>query len=595
MDEMLNDDMALLRDYARNNSEQAFAALVSRHVNLVYSVALRQVCDTHLAGDVTQAVFIILARKADKLSQHTVLAGWLCRTARYASANALTIQRRRQRREQEAYMESILTSGGDVPSQASHEETWQQIAPMLDGAMEQLGQKDHDAVVLRFFENKNFAEVGAALGASEDAAKMRVNRALEKLRKFFTKRGVALSGAAITGAISANSVQAAPVALAKTVTAIAVAKGVAAGGSTLILVKGALNLIAWAKAKIAVIVGMGVLIAATTTIVTIKEINSHNGQVLKIAPEWKAHFKTTPVIENCVFEQRTFTTSMGGRNETNLYQFRNQENAFMIRQIRSLADVSSDHIPIMDYYAGRFGSNCWVITRDGYPSGWLRLFPNADNIWRSWSTNNAESYSVFSSERFLFSALYFGIGDLDPATVEWPEESKFTALSVKGQKIIGEITEASQGRPTVLELHIETAQDNQYRVVLEYKYDTNLDLSYYPSEISLFTKTGGKKELAMTRNILILKTSTTPLAKDYFDPMHYFSGPASFILTYSNNVEYNSRGGRLEKMLPLEANPLYMDRVNKMRLARLTKWLVWGFVTLSVSAILIFWKRAKVK
>jgi hypothetical protein len=89
-----------------------------------------------------------------------------------------------------------------------------QIAPLLDGAMEQLGQKDHDALVLRFFENKTFAEVGAALGASEDAAKMRVNRALEKLRKFFTKRGVSSTTAIIAGTISANSVQAAPVALA---------------------------------------------------------------------------------------------------------------------------------------------------------------------------------------------------------------------------------------------------------------------------------------------------------------------------------------------------------------------------------------------
>src|SRR5450432_1443322 len=127
MDGMLVDDIVLLREYARNNSEEAFAALVSRHVNLVYSVALRQVRDTHLAEEITQAVFIILARKADKMPQHAVLPGWLCRTARYVSANALTIQRRRQHREQEAYMQSIL-------NEPTASETWNQIAPLLDGA-----------------------------------------------------------------------------------------------------------------------------------------------------------------------------------------------------------------------------------------------------------------------------------------------------------------------------------------------------------------------------------------------------------------------------------------------------------------------------
>ncbi len=127
--------------------------------------------------------------------------------------------------------------------------------------METLGRKDHDALVLRFFENKNFAEVGAALGAGADNARMRVNRALEKLRKFFTKRGVTLSSVAIAGAISANSVQAAPVALAKTVTAVAIAKGAAASASTLTLIKGALKIMAWTKMKTAIVVGVVVLLA----------------------------------------------------------------------------------------------------------------------------------------------------------------------------------------------------------------------------------------------------------------------------------------------------------------------------------------------
>src|SRR3984885_10269349 len=160
MSEMPNDDLTLLREYAERNSEEAFATLVSRHVNLVYSVALRQVREPHLAEEITQAVFIILASKADKLPQHAVLPSWLCRTARYASANALTIQRRRQHREQEAHMQSILNEPSPV--------VWEELSPLIDAAMEKLDRKDHDALVLRFFESKNFAEVGAAIGASED-------------------------------------------------------------------------------------------------------------------------------------------------------------------------------------------------------------------------------------------------------------------------------------------------------------------------------------------------------------------------------------------------------------------------------------------
>src|ERR1700690_723531 len=104
----MTDDMALVREYARNRSESAFAALVSRHLNLVYSVALREVHDPHLAGEVTQAAFIILSRKAGSLRPKTILSGWLCRTARYVSAEMLRSQRRRQKREQEACMQSLL-------------------------------------------------------------------------------------------------------------------------------------------------------------------------------------------------------------------------------------------------------------------------------------------------------------------------------------------------------------------------------------------------------------------------------------------------------------------------------------------------------
>src|SRR5471030_563106 len=175
-------------------------------------------------------------------------------------------------------MQNILTGDSDASSPQIQEETWNQIAPLLDGAMEHLGQKDHDALVLRFFENKTFAEVGATLGASEDAAKMRVNRALEKLQKFFTKRGVSLTTAIIAGTISANSVQAAPVALAKSVTVVAIAKGAAASTSTLTLIKGALKIMAWTKAKPFIAVGVAVVLAAGTKI-TVAQNQLHTNSI----------------------------------------------------------------------------------------------------------------------------------------------------------------------------------------------------------------------------------------------------------------------------------------------------------------------------
>jgi RNA polymerase sigma factor (sigma-70 family) len=212
---MTSDDIALVREYAQSNSEQAFATLVSRHINLVYSVALRQVRDPHLAEEITQAVFIILARKSKSLSPKTILSGWLCRTARNVSADTLKIQRRRQFREQESHMQSILNEPDST--------AWNQIAPLLDEALNCLGEKEHDAVVLRFFDGKEFKQVGAAMGTNEDAARMRVNRGVEKLRDYFTKKGVTLSATAITGAVAANAVQAAPAALIPVLTKGAIA------------------------------------------------------------------------------------------------------------------------------------------------------------------------------------------------------------------------------------------------------------------------------------------------------------------------------------------------------------------------------------
>ena len=158
---MTTDDMELVRQYAAHQSESAFAALVSRHTNLVYSASLRLVRDPQLAEEVTQAVFIILAQKAGSFDEKTILAGWLYRTACYISNSALKGEYRRQRREQEAYMQSTLDEAGT-------DAAWKQMSPLLEEAMLRLGQTDRDALVLRFFEGRSLNEVGAALGASED-------------------------------------------------------------------------------------------------------------------------------------------------------------------------------------------------------------------------------------------------------------------------------------------------------------------------------------------------------------------------------------------------------------------------------------------
>ncbi len=204
-------DHELLTRFAHTGEEAAFATLVTRHVNLVWSAARRFTGDDTLASEVTQAVFIILAQKAGRLSAQTVVTGWLYHTARLTAANALKENRRRQQREHQAYMEATLT-----PNETN--EAWQQLAPVLDEAMHALRTADRDAVLLRFFENKSLADVGAALGVTEDAARVRVNRALDKLRALLAKQGIKFGATAIATAVAANAVSAAPAMLAATIT-----------------------------------------------------------------------------------------------------------------------------------------------------------------------------------------------------------------------------------------------------------------------------------------------------------------------------------------------------------------------------------------
>lgn len=261
------DDSGLLRQYAEHGSEEAFAMLVSRHVNKVYSVALRQTGKPHLAEEITQAVFVTLARNRHRLGRRVVLSGWLYQTARLTSITHIRSEIRRHRREMEASLQTDLNE--------TEPDVWTQIAPLLDSAMGTLSEADRHAIVLRFFDGKNLREVGAAMGANEEAARKRVNRAVEKLRLFFTNRGVVVPAAMLTTVIAAHSVQAAPPMLAQSVSAAAMVKGATAIGSTWWAGKGALKIMAWSKAKIAAVVSVAALFTAGTAVVAVKAIQHY--------------------------------------------------------------------------------------------------------------------------------------------------------------------------------------------------------------------------------------------------------------------------------------------------------------------------------
>src|SRR6266511_1217492 len=196
----MQSDTELLRSYAQDRSESAFTELVQRHIDLVYSAALREAHgDASSAEDITQAVFAELARKASSLIRHPALAGWLYTCVRHMSANARRAEDRRQRREQEAKtMNELLSSDSSDP-------VWNQVQPVLDDAMHELGEVDRAAVVLRFFEDRSLKEVGLALGLNENAARMRVDRALDKLQSLLAKRGITSTASGLAAAIAAGA------------------------------------------------------------------------------------------------------------------------------------------------------------------------------------------------------------------------------------------------------------------------------------------------------------------------------------------------------------------------------------------------------
>jgi RNA polymerase sigma factor (sigma-70 family) len=249
----MSDTQELLNRYVRDHSESSFESLVGGYVDLVYSVAFRRVGgDTLLAQDVTQLVFTDLARKAAALGNHVMLGGWLHRHTGFVAASLLRGEQRRRTRERQAAEMNALNE--------SSSSDWQEVAPILDEAIDQLDTADRDAVILRYFERCDYRSVGAALGATEDAAQKRVNRALEKLRAFLVKRGATLSATALAAVLGERSVHAAPAGLAAGVSRTALSA--LRSGAGVGLFAALLKLLTPAGAKLALGAAAVIIIAA---------------------------------------------------------------------------------------------------------------------------------------------------------------------------------------------------------------------------------------------------------------------------------------------------------------------------------------------
>lgn len=250
----MNDDASMLRLYAEKKSEAAFTSVVRRHVDLVYGAALRRTGgDPHLAADVTQQVFTALARNAGKLSRHTVLQAWLHTATRNASLNLVISENRRRIREARAIaLEAPVSGGAAAPD-------WERIKPMLDEAIDALPETDRAAVLLRFFEHRDFSQIGVALKVSSDAARMRTERALERLRALLARRGVTSTAAAL-GAIVANQpLMSAPAGITSALVTAALAGNTAGAGLSTSL----LTIMTTKTVSTAVITGVLALAAGT--------------------------------------------------------------------------------------------------------------------------------------------------------------------------------------------------------------------------------------------------------------------------------------------------------------------------------------------
>ncbi len=253
-------DPQLLRQFVQGHSQAAFSQIVSRHINFVYSVCRRETGDAALAEDVTQVVFLILAQKAVTLRIETSLSGWLFQTARFASKNARRREAYRKMQEQKAQEQAAPLGQGENT-------LWNQVEPHLNAALAALSAKDREAVLLRFADGLSFPELSAALGTSENAARMRVSRAVSRLRQSFAGAGITLSAAVLTGFLAERTVQAAPPASVALLTKVG-GSGAAVSPQVSFHLQGAVKAMTLSKITLTAAVALAIAAAISVPFVT---------------------------------------------------------------------------------------------------------------------------------------------------------------------------------------------------------------------------------------------------------------------------------------------------------------------------------------
>lgn len=302
---MMANDLELLGQFAHEQSQAAFTTLVNRHLNLVYSAALRQVRSPQLAEEVSQSVFTNLARNAGKLNPDTILTAWLYQVTRHTAIDVVRREVRRQAREQIAFQMSDMN---DTTTD------WTQIEPLLDEAMESLDETDRTAILLRYFENKSLREVGEAVGASEDTAQKRVSRAVERLREFFSARKVAVVGASgLAAMISANAIQAAPSGLTATIATGAVAASAIISTSTAIAITKTIAMTTTQKIIIAAVAAGAIVIGVYQA----REVSSLSNQVQTLRQQQEQQTALTNQVQELQSERDQAKSQLAALTEEN--------------------------------------------------------------------------------------------------------------------------------------------------------------------------------------------------------------------------------------------------------------------------------------